>query len=292
MTVQSMTGFGKGEAENDKYVLSVELKTVNNRFRDYRFKMGTVFNSKEIILKKLLETKFSRGSFEVLVNYRKNVQLAKEVELDYGKIQGFIKSLVKVAEAEGATVSVTPTDFLRSDFYIEDESKEEELTALLEPAFAQAMDALFVSRSDEGTKLVETLTNHKEEYSKHYDQVVIEKEEYQSIVTKRLRDRFEKTEGINVTVDEPCFLQEVIFYLEKLDVDEEINRIRIHLDKLSSVLASGQSEIGRQVDFIIQELNRETNTIGSKSGNSVISENVVQMKVQLEKIREQALNMQ
>jgi uncharacterized protein (TIGR00255 family) len=86
-------------------------------------------------------------------------------------------------------------------------------------------------------------------------------------------------------------LQEVIYYLEKLDVDEEINRITIHLEKLTNILDS-EGEVGRQIDFLIQELNRETNTIGSKSGDSSISENVVQMKVQLEKIREQALNLQ
>ena len=84
---------------------------------------------------------------------------------------------------------------------------------------------------------------------------------------------------------------EVIYYLEKLDIDEEINRISIHLQKLDQIL-SGKGEIGRQLEFLLQELNRETNTIGSKSGDSQISENIVQMKVQLEKIREQALNLQ
>ena len=84
----------------------------------------------------------------------------------------------------------------------------------------------------------------------------------------------------------------MIYYLEKLDIEEEISRIQIHLEKLTDVLNKDQPEIGRQIDFLVQELNRETNTIGSKSGAGEISDNVVQMKVQLEKIREQALNLQ
>jgi uncharacterized protein (TIGR00255 family) len=92
-------------------------------------------------------------------------------------------------------------------------------------------------------------------------------------------------------LDEQRLQQEVIYYLEKLDIDEEINRITIHLKKLDKIL-EGTGEVGRQIDFLIQELNRETNTIGSKCANDIISENVIQMKVHLEKIREQALNLE
>ena len=113
---------------------------------------------------------------------------------------------------------------------------------------------------------------------------------YQDKVKERLTKRFE-TDASGLNIDEPRFLQEVIYYLEKLDIDEEINRIVIHLEKLEGIF-NKDSEVGRQIDFLVQELNRETNTIGSKSGNSDISAHVVQMKVQLEKIREQALNLE
>ncbi len=116
------------------------------------------------------------------------------------------------------------------------------------------------------------------------------KGDYPEILREKLTQKFhEKLKDIQV--DEGRFLQEIVFYLEKLDVDEEINRAKIHLGKLRGTLTSS-GEIGRQIDFLLQELGRETNTLGSKSAHPEISSHVVEMKVQLEKIREQALNLE
>jgi uncharacterized protein (TIGR00255 family) len=290
MSIQSMTGFGKGKIEGDNFDLSVEIKTVNHRFKDMRFKMGSIFNSQEIILKKKLEKQFSRGSFDIFVNYKKNQKKQEELELDFNKITKFVESIKKISDASGVEVTVSPTEFMRNDFYKEDLAKEDELLTMLEPAFQEAIESLEISRNEEGGKLIEKLKEHQAEYTKHYEQITGLKETYQEKVKDKLKKRFEK-DGAELNIDEPRFLQEVIYYLEKLDVDEEINRITIHLEKLTNILDS-EGEVGRQIDFLIQELNRETNTIGSKSGDSSISENVVQMKVQLEKIREQALNLQ
>ncbi len=290
MSAQSMTGFGKGEAESENYTLSVEIKSVNHRFKDIRFKMGSVFNILELTLKKQLEANFGRGSFDIYVNYKKNAVKSKELELDYAKIEAVVSKLKKVATATGAELTISPTEFMRSDFYKEDEKKETELAEMLKPAFDQAVASLLESRSEEGSKLVDQLHEHKEMFQESYNKISPLKESYQAKVKDKLKKKFD-VEASDLNIDEPRFLQEVIYYLEKLDVDEEINRIKIHLEKLNKILSS-EGEVGRQIDFLIQELNRETNTIGSKSGDSAISENVVQMKVQLEKIREQALNLQ
>lgn len=291
MLSQSMTGFGKGEASSDQYDLSVEMKSVNHRFKDIRFKMGSVFNSKEIELRKKIESNFARGSFDVYISYKKNTQATTNAELDYTKINNFVSQLKNEINIEGLSIQVNPTEFLRSDFILEDTDKEEHLHALLEEAFAKALENLQVSRKDEGQKLVEKLKEHKAFYLENYQQIPEFKEGYQAKVKEKILKKFE-TESKDLPVDEPRFLQEVIYYLEKLDIDEEINRIKIHLEKLDSLLDGKKPELGRQIDFLIQELNRETNTIGSKSGSNEISERVVQMKVQLEKIREQALNLQ
>lgn len=290
MSAQSMTGFGKGEAESENYTLSVEIKSVNHRFKDIRFKMGSVFNILELTLKKQIEANFGRGSFDIYVNYKKNAVKSKELELDYAKIEAVVSKLKKVATATGAELTISPTEFMRSDFYKEDEKKETELAEMLKPAFDQAVASLLESRSEEGSKLVDQLHEHKEMFQESYNKISPLKESYQAKVKDKLKKKFD-VEASDLNIDEPRFLQEVIYYLEKLDVDEEINRIKIHLEKLNKILSS-EGEVGRQIDFLIQELNRETNTIGSKSGDSAISENVVQMKVQLEKIREQALNLQ
>ncbi len=132
---------------------------------------------------------------------------------------------------------------------------------------------------------------HLSEFKRHFETVRSLKGSYQDKVKTKLFDRFKNELGSDSNIDEGRFQQEVIYFLEKLDIDEEINRIEIHLKKLTALL-SNEEEVGRQIDFLIQELNRETNTIGSKSAESEISESVVQMKVQLEKMREQGLNLQ
>ncbi|MFL5784499.1 MAG: endoribonuclease YicC domain-containing protein, partial [Bacteriovoracaceae bacterium] len=116
------------------------------------------------------------------------------------------------------------------------------------------------------------------------------KGDYPEIMREKLQQKL-KEKLKDVVIDESRFLQEIVYYLEKLEVDEEINRAKIHLQKLRGVLNSS-GEIGRQIDFLLQELGRETNTLGSKSAHPEISSHVVEMKVQLEKIREQALNLE
>jgi len=290
MSVKSMTGFGKAQVDGEKFTVTVELKTVNNRFKDFRFKMGQVFNALEIPLKKKLEKVFKRGSFEVSVNYKKNQKLNTEFELDHNKVEAFINDVKSISKKTDVAMKINPTDFLRSDFQAEDENKEEELKVLMLKAFDEALEALKISREDEGKSLVTKLLEHKSEYAKSYANVIELKGSYQDGVREKLTKKFE-SELAGTKIDESRFMQEVIYYMEKLDIDEEITRINIHLKKLDEILNSS-GEVGRQIDFLIQELNRETNTIGSKSGSSDISTNVVQMKVQLEKIREQALNME
>lgn len=291
MSHYSMTGFGKGEAIGDNYTLTVEIKTVNNRYKDYRFKMGSVFNSIEMNLKKELEKKFKRGSFEIFINYKKNEKADKSFnDIDWNKVESYIKQVKEVANKVQVNVDISPVEFLRNDFYVQDESKEDELIKLLDPAFTQSVLNLAESRSDEGEKLINKLKEHRDQYVQHYEAVKSTKDSYQDTVRDKLKKKFED-DGKSLGIDEPRFLQEVIYYLEKLDIDEEINRIHIHLEKLDKLL-NHKGEVGRQLEFLLQELNRESNTIGSKSGSSSISENVVQMKVQLEKIREQALNLE
>lgn len=290
MNIQSMTGFGRAETESDNFSLTIEVKSVNHRFKDLRFKMGSVFNSQEMGLKKQIEASFTRGSFDIYINYKRSVKKQTEIDLDETKVKNYIGKIKAIAADSGVALQIQPSEFLKSDFYVEDENKDAELIEMLSCKFPDALKNLKASREEEGRKLVEKLKEHQAQYTKFYSEVIELRGSYQDKVKERLLKKFESEAG-ELKIDEPRFLQEVIYYLEKLDIDEEINRISIHLQKLDQIL-SGKGEIGRQLEFLLQELNRETNTIGSKSGDSQISENIVQMKVQLEKIREQALNLQ
>ena len=288
MALQSMTGFGKGEAEGEKYKVSVEMKSVNHRFKDIRFKMGSLLNSIELPMKKKIDQKFKRGSFDIFVNYKRKEQAKASFELDKEKIKAFLKDLKECSDATGVAININPTGFLKNEFYIEEDDKESELQELTLKAFDLAMESLTESRCEEGQKLVETLKEHKRQYPEHYKVVESLKDSYQDKVKEKLLAKFSQE---NLQIEDQRFQQEVIYYLEKLDIDEEVNRISIHLQKLDKTLQASR-EIGRQIDFMVQELNRETNTIGSKSASTDISESVVQMKAQLEKIREQALNLE
>ena len=290
MTKQSMTGFGKVEIAGENYTLSVEVKSVNHRFKDIRFKMPSMFNSKEMELKKILEKNFIRGSFEIYVSYKKAQGKIDVVDIDTKKVETYLAKMQEVGENLDLEINFSPTDFIRQDFLKENTDKEEELIELLIPAFNEVVAKLRQSRNDEGDKLIEKLVEHKHHYFQHFEKVIALKESYQEALKEKLISRFEKYSQ-DLKIDEPRFMQELVYYLEKFDIDEEINRIKIHLKKLTKLLDDG-GEVGRQIEFLLQELNRETNTIGSKSNNENISENIVQMKVQLEKIREQALNLQ
>ena len=289
MSLYSMTGFGRGESSDNQYNVTVELKSVNHRFKDTRFKMSSLFNSLEIELKKELFSFFKRGSFDIFINFKRAEKNSKFDDIDFDKVSSFLKLSSKVLP-EGS-LSIAPTDFLRTEFMKENDlSKDESLLDLTRQAFTKACENLKQSRLSEGSKLEKVIGDHLEQYTAHFTSIENLTPQFQESVEQKLKKRFEelKTE---INVDEPRFMQEVVFYLEKLDVHEEINRIKAHLEKLAEIL-SGSAEVGRQIDFLVQELNRETNTIGSKSSMQEISDNVVQMKVQLEKIREQGLNLE
>lgn len=291
MTVYSMTGFGKGEASGANYTITTEIKTVNNRFKDFKFRMSSLFNSLELDLRSKLENDFRRGSFDISVSYKKNDKAVTEFQVDLNKVEAYLKLLKPTFEKNGATFNVSPTDFLRADFYKDDDAqKESEMDPLVLQSFDKAIAALKASRSAEGRKLVDKLMEHLQVYETCLGKVEKLKLEYPDMMKDKLTLKLnEKLKDIKI--DESRFLQEVVYYLEKLEVDEEINRAHIHLGKLKNVLSSS-GEIGRQIDFLLQELGRETNTLGSKSAHPEISSNVVEMKVQLEKIREQALNLE
>jgi uncharacterized protein (TIGR00255 family) len=289
MPLYSMTGFGRGESSDSQYNVTVELKSVNHRFKDTRFKMSSLFNSLEIELKKELFSHFKRGSFDIFINFKRAEKNSKFDDIDFEKVKSFLALSSSVIPQE--SLKISPTDFLRNEFMMENDlSKDETLLDLTRSAFKKACESLKSSRLSEGQKLDKVINDHLGIYKGHFSSVESQTPAFQKNVEEKLKKRFEemKTE---INIDEPRFMQEVVFYLEKLDVHEEINRIKAHLEKLDEILG-GQAEVGRQIDFLVQELNRETNTIGSKSSMQEISDNVVQMKVQLEKIREQGLNLE
>lgn len=291
MSAQSMTGFAQAVAQSENYVVSVEIKSVNNRFKDVRFKMPSALSSLEIELKKELNDLFSRGTFDVYVNVKRAENKSRFDDLDGAKISQFIAKIAPILKSNDLLPNVNMTDFLRSEFFIDqDEENQSELTELALSSFKGALGELKKSRVSEGEKLIKILVKHLESYKTHFLIIEANAEHFKQNVEDKLKKRVDDYKNL-IEVDQSRLLQEVVFYLEKIDIHEEINRIHAHLEKFQNLLKS-TNEVGRQIDFIIQELNRETNTMGSKSTMKEISDAVVQMKVQLEKMREQGLNIE
>jgi uncharacterized protein (TIGR00255 family) len=286
-----MTGFGKGESAGVGYTLTTEIKSVNNRFKDFKFRMSSLFNPIEIELRSKVENEFKRGSFDISVSYKKNEKANMEFQVDPKKVAAFLDLMKPIFDEKKISFQVSPVEFLRSDFYREDgNDRDDEISVLAKKSFELAIAALKSSRSAEGEKLVSKLLEHLGVYEVCLAEVEKLKNLYPDMIKDKLTQKMaEKLKDFKI--DESRFLQEVVYYLEKLEVEEEITRAKIHLGKLKAVLNSS-GEIGRQIDFLLQELGRETNTMGSKSAHPDISSNVVEMKVQLEKIREQALNLE
>lgn len=291
--LQSMTGFGRGEAKNNDFAITVEVKSVNNRFKDFRFKMSNLFNPLEMDLKSKLAKKLKRGSFEIIVNYKKIKTDEQELALDSAKISAFVAQIERIEKLNDVNLQFKATDFLRGEFQKEVDSAD--LFSVMEPivleAFDSALEQISAVRTNEGEKIKIALLEYLNLYQNDFTKIVNAKDLYRQSVENNLLDKIKQFDDA-INADKQRLLQEVVYYLEKLDISEEIDRINFHMLSLRKLLDSENDEVGRKIDFLLQELNRETNTIGSKSGNKEISNHVVNMKSFLEKIREQGLNLQ
>lgn len=294
MAINSMTGFGKKELSLQDFTLSCEIKSVNHRFKDIRFRLPPLFSPIEFELRKLLDSEFYRGSFEVVINFKYHPDSTQNLPLDEEKVVHFTRKIKELTASLQISLTVSLSDFLRSEFMIPPDESNKELYKALKQLFIETIELLKISRKEEGEKLKQVIDQHLIEF-KHHQNVIGELASfYQKDVETRLQKKLQEWNSRNGgTLDQSRLGQELIYYLEKLDVSEELNRMRAHLLKMGSLFNDHDNgEIGRQLDFLVQELNREVNTIGAKSGHSEISNAVVQMKVQLEKIREQALNLE
>lgn len=289
--LQSMTGFGRGENESDNFRLVTEIKSVNNRYKDFRFRMPSLLNKKEIEFKNKLSKSCARGTFDISINLKKSQSQNSVKDVDYAKVNAFLEDFISKTEGQkNLSVNCQPTDFLRNEFYTDLEDQEAEILDLAAKSFELAIESLIESRQAEGDKLKGVLQSHLDNYKKHFSEITSKADSFNALIKERLQEKFTE-HASEISIDEPRFLQEVIYYMEKMDIHEEINRIETHLGKLEKVMES-KVEVGREIEFLLQELNRETNTIGSKSANTEQSDNVVKMKVELEKMREQGLNLQ
>lgn len=293
MNVRSMTGFGRGEAGGDLGRIVVEMKAVNHRFSEVVFRMPRQFSALEEPARKLIQSRVSRGRVDVFVSWEAAAK-ARGVKVDKELAMAYYNALMELRGEIGSkselsldTLAKLP-DVLKVE---EGEVTAEDLWPAFEAATATAVDNLIAMREREGANLVQDLLARiarieelGQFVAQRAPQVV---DEYRARLTRRLEDLL----GQSNVVDPQRLAQEVAIFADRSDITEEIQRLTSHISQFRAALAGGDA-VGRKLDFLVQEIGREVNTIGSKANDATITSHVVDGKSELEKVREQVQNIE
>ena len=293
--VKSMTGFGRCETEINGRAITVEIKSVNHRYFEFSCRVTRGYSFLEDKLKTFVNSRVARGKIDMFVSVGASDDVPCEVTVNHSLVSGYLTAMKEISDAYGiendasvVSISRFPDVFTVNKAAVD----EEQLTADVLSAAGQALDSFMAMRVAEGQRMkadilgrAQTILDIISEIEERSPQTVTEYE-------TRLLDRIRQTlENLSVEVDEQRILTEVAVFADKVAVAEETVRLRSHFDQLSEFLERDEP-VGRKIDFIIQEMNREANTIGSKVQDAVLAHKVVDIKSEIEKIREQVQNIE
>ena len=293
--MKSMTGYGRGECTMYERKFTVEIKAVNHRYNDITVKLPRAIMGFEDEIKKAISKKVLRGKLDVFVNFESFSQEDVNISVNEPLAKSYTETLRKLKsdlQLEGDVtiemVSKFP-DVITVDKNISNENTENEIRECLMKAVEDATDAFVAMREVEG----ETLKKNIIEKVAFVNDALQKIEERAPFVSKDYRARLEaKLADLDeIQVDESRLLTEVMLFADKACIDEEITRLHSHISQMYSIVEESVP-VGRKLDFLVQEMNRETNTIGSKSNDIQITNHVVDIKSEIEKIREQIQNIE
>lgn len=292
--MRSMTGYGSGSAGSEGTTVSVEMKTVNNRFLDVHLRMPSSFQAFESALKKQVSGSLTRGRVDVSIQMERTSEITYEVNKEL--IAGYLASFREIGEefslsgeADIATIAKLPGVLTARE-----PAADGMLDQLLAEAVGSAIERLQEMRANEGASLFEELALRLDNIERHLGPIESESanvsEEYFKKLSKRISELLEKAEA-RTEIDEGRLAQEVAYLADRSDISEEITRLRAHISHFRAIMDE-ESEVGKRLDFLTQELNREANTITSKTANLIVKENALAIKSEIEKIREQVQNIE
>jgi uncharacterized protein (TIGR00255 family) len=290
--VKSMTGFGRSQKDSNDFSLTVEIKTVNHRFCEYHIRMPRQLLKVEDKIKKQLTDYIHRGRVEVFVTLGGNGLVHRKVNIDWSLLEEYFQYIVKVKEKYNIPSDITIHDLLQREEWLqidEVDAGNEELEKLLGLAVKEAANQLLAMRESEGKELEKDIRKQLitlEVTSKRVKQLSpLVVSQYSERLTKRMN------EFVSGALDEQRLITEVAIFADKVDINEELTRLQSHIRQFEDTLLNPEP-IGRKLDFLLQEMNREVNTIGSKVNDSRIAQEVVDMKSLLEKVKEQVQNIE
>ena len=291
--MKSMTGFGRGNYENNGRQYNIEIKSVNNRYCDINIKMPRNLSYLEETIKKEITNKVSRGKIDVFISFNNNSDVGKNIKLNTDMAKKYISELKKMVAEENIIDNINVMDVSKLPDVLNitvDEEAEEILKEELLKALDIALENFIETRTKEAEKIKVDLKNRVSKISETVDKISNLSTGLIDDYIVKLETRIKEILKTNV-VDEARLAQEVVIYADKCSVQEEITRLKSHIVQFLD-LVEVNGPIGKKIDFLIQEMNRETNTIGSKANNLEITNLVVDTKTELENIREQIQNIE
>ena len=287
-----MTGYGQARLEDDQYAISVEVKTLNSKFLDANIRIPKTFSDKELEIRNTLGEKLERGKISLVLEFLNKKEASSKVNINkelFHEYYSSLKDLADNVDADRSELFRLAMQFPDVMGTIEDDSNREKEWQFIKPIISKAVEQCDEFRIKEGAVLTSSLNTCVDSIKENLDKIKVldpkRIERIKSRITGNLNDFVSKEE-----LDVNRLEQELIYYIEKLDINEEIVRLDSHINYFKEILNLPKS-MGKKMNFISQEMGREINTIGSKSNDAEMQKLVVNMKEDLEKIKEQLLNL-
>lgn len=291
--VRSMTGFGRGQASVEGYSITVEIRSVNHRYFELYTKIPRTYSFLEEKIKALLQTEISRGKVECSVQIEATADESVVVSVNEPLAKGYVDAVNSISESFGITNDITAMSVARfSDVLSISKAPVDEdlLWSKVSPVVSEALKSFVDMRLAEGAKLSQDVLSRADIILDNVSYVEKRSPETVKAYSEKLLERMKTVLG-DTQIDESRILTEAAIYADKVAVAEETVRLRSHIEQLHTMLDSSEA-VGRKLDFLVQEINREANTIGSKAQDVDIARRVIDIKAEVEKIREQVQNIE
>ena len=290
--IKSMTGFGRGKYENEGRTYTIEIKAVNHKYSDISIKMPRFFNSLEDAIRKKISSVISRGKIDVYITFENYSDKGTNIRLNKELAKTYIDELKALAEETGIQNNINVMELAKFPevLKLDEDSQEEIIGRELNIALEEALEKFIQMKEIEGAKLVEDIEKRIENVQTKVEEISNYSSNLIQEYIVRLEARVKELLNTDI-VDENRLAQEIVIYSDKCSIEEELTRLRSHIAQFKRLLKE-TSPIGKKFDFLVQEMNRETNTIGSKANCLEITNRVIDIKTELENIREQIQNIE
>lgn len=292
--LMSMTGFGRGEFVNELFKIKVEIKGVNHRYSDINIKMPRHISYLEERVKKTVKEKISRGKIDIYINVDYINESAIDIKVDIPLAKSYKGTLEKLTNELGIEDNIRLFNILSMPEIVKIEKKEldeDTVWQYLSTALSDALNDILNMKTVEGKSMKDDMLSKLEAIETMINEIELRSPFIVSEYKERLKERISEILDKDIELDENRLMFEIALFADKSNINEEIVRLKSHIDQFRTIVDE-DDVVGRKLDFLIQEMNRETNTIGSKANDLVISKNVVTIKSEIEKIREQVQNIE